>query len=556
MKKLLSVLLSSGLLCMAASASNPEITGPAEYYDINTGENLPTPLVYGGDPAILADGDTVYLYIGEDIGDGGYYNMPNYLCYSSDNLTDWKYEGIPLRAADFSWGSPNDAWASQVIKHDGKYYLYNSKNATGISVASSDSPTGPFTDARHGAKLIEPGWTKGNVSWDDIDPTVWVETDGDGTEHRYLCWGNGNVYMAELEPDMINLTDRSGDGRIDGDDINEVFIENMPTGYTEAPWLYKRGGKYYLFFAGNWREDLSYAVSDSIWGPYEYAGLVMDVGASSNTNHPAVFDFKGETYIVYHTGAQENGGGYLRSVCIDRLVFDTEGGVAQLEESSVGLDGTAVKLYAGGRQVFHNHFDNSHADADYPMGGYLSLNGDPIYDTDGQWEIVPGRIAGENHVSIQSVNKMGYYVTNQGGFVKLLHDGDATEASRGERTFIRVGADNGCTFESLSEPGKYLSLDGNGTVILDVTPTVFTVVPARTPAKVSARAENGQITVTAEGEPGVTAVIVVCGGDTFIDCRVTDGEGRLNYSFTPGKAGEYEIYCLGRTVRINFDGVK
>lgn len=25
---------------------------------------------------------------------------------------------------------------------------------------------------------------------EDIDPTVWVDTDEDGTEHRYLAWGN------------------------------------------------------------------------------------------------------------------------------------------------------------------------------------------------------------------------------------------------------------------------------------------------------------------------------------------------------------------------------
>lgn len=554
MKKLLGALLASGLLCTAASASNPEITGPAEYYDVKTGENVPIDLVYGGDPAILVDGDTVYLYIGEDTGDGGYYNMPNYLCYSSTDLTNWKYEGIPLKAADFSWGSASDAWASQVIKHNGKYYFYNSKNSTGISVAVSDSPTGPFTDARSGVKLIEPGWTRGKVGWDDIDPTVRVENDADGIEHRYLCWGNGNVYMAELNGDMVNLEDSNGDGVVNGGDITEIMINGIPTGYTEAPWLYKRGGKYYLFFASNWREDLSYAVSDNIWGPYEYAGLVMDVGASSNTNHPAVFDFKGETYIAYHTGAQENGGGYLRSVCIDRLVFDENGGVAQLEESSTGLDGTAVKLIAGGQQVFHNHFDNSHADADYPMGGYLKLNGDPLYETDGQWEIVPGKIDGVNYVSIQSVNKMGFFVTNQRGFVKLLHDDDATEASRTERTFIRAEAEGGYTFESLSEPGKYLSYDNNGYIILAEAPAVFELVPTRIRARVSAEAKDGQITVTATGEPGVTAVIIIRGDDTVIGYAATDSEGRLSYSFIPPAPGEYEIYCLGKTVKVSFGG--
>ncbi len=555
MKKVMCSLLAAGLLCTAASAANPITSGPGEVYEPNTGGNIAVDAVYCGDPAVLLDDDgTVYLYAGEDTGDGSYYYMPNYLCYSSTDLINWKYEGIPLRAADFGWGSPSDAWAAQVVKHGGKYYFYNSKNATGISVAVSDSPTGPFTDARDGVKLIEPGWTKGNVSWDDIDPTVWVENDENGIEHRYLCWGNGNVYMAELEPDMVNLTDRSGDGKIDGDDIDEVFIENIPTGYTEAPWIYKRNGLYYLFFASGWREDLSYATSDSIYGPYDYGGLVMDVGASSNTNHPAVLDFNGETYIFYHTGAQEMGGGYLRSVCVGRLIFDENGGVAQIEESSLGLDGQAVKLTIDGRQLWHSHFENSHADAEYPMAGTLKLDGDPRHETDGLWQLVPGKIPGEGHVSIQSVNKMGYFVTDFRGFPRLTHDTEGTVESRTARTFIQTLSGGGFIFESLASPGKYLSLDSHGNIVLSDEPAVFGVETARVPANISAAATDGKITVTAQGTPNIRAVITARGPAAHVGLAATDENGRLTYTFTPSVPGEYTIYCLGRTVKVGFGG--
>ena len=547
MKQVLSALAAASLLLSAAEASNPEIT----VYTDETGQEA---AVYCGDPAVLLDGDTVYLYAGHDTGDGSYYSMPDYLCYSSKDLVNWNYEGIPLRAADFAWGSPNDAWAGQVIKHGGRYYFYNSKNATGISVAVSDSPTGPFKDARDGVKLIEPSWTKGNVSWDDIDPTVWVETDGGGVEHRYLCWGNGNVYMAELEPDMINLTDRNGDGVIDGGDISEISIENMPTGYTEAPWIYKRGGRYYLFFASNWREDLSYATGDSIYGPYSYGGLVMDVGASSNTNHPAILDFKGETYIIYHTGASERGGGYLRSVCVDRLIFDENGGVAQLEESSVGLDGRAVKLISRGEALYHSHFDNSHADSEYPMAASMRLGGDPLYGTDSQWEILPGKIPGEGHVSIQSVNKMGYFITDLRGFPRLLHDGEGTEESRAAGTFVQAEADGGFTFESLASPGKYLAIDGHGRLVLSPEPAVFSLEPTRVRAEISAAVTDGKITVTARGGADAAAVITAFGPATHVGLAETDENGYLSYTLTQSAPGEYTVYCLGRTVKVNFGG--
>ena len=40
-------------------------------------------------------------------------------------MENWEYKGSVMSAKDISWRS-NDtsAWASQVIKHNGKYYLY------------------------------------------------------------------------------------------------------------------------------------------------------------------------------------------------------------------------------------------------------------------------------------------------------------------------------------------------------------------------------------------------------------------------------------------------
>ena len=86
MKKLLSVCIGVALLCSTALASNPEIT-----------ETEPGTRVYCGDPAALVEdtdgdgeGDKVYLYVGHDTGDGGYYNMPDYLCYSTTDMVNWR----------------------------------------------------------------------------------------------------------------------------------------------------------------------------------------------------------------------------------------------------------------------------------------------------------------------------------------------------------------------------------------------------------------------------------------------------------------------------------
>ena len=53
---------------------------------------------YGGDPSVLTDGDTVYLYTGHDMSSDdevsrAVYNIPEYLCYSTTDMKNWKAEG-------------------------------------------------------------------------------------------------------------------------------------------------------------------------------------------------------------------------------------------------------------------------------------------------------------------------------------------------------------------------------------------------------------------------------------------------------------------------------
>jgi arabinoxylan arabinofuranohydrolase len=98
-----------------------------------------------------------------------------------------------LRPGDFSWGA-SDAWAGHVVERDGKFYWYvpihhKSINGFAIGVAVSDSPTGPFTDARGSAIITNDMTTNVNSSYDDIDPAVFVDDDG----QAYLYWGNTSL---------------------------------------------------------------------------------------------------------------------------------------------------------------------------------------------------------------------------------------------------------------------------------------------------------------------------------------------------------------------------
>ena len=138
-------------------------------------------ILYGGDPSIMVDGDTVYAYVGNDVSTGEYYTMPQWICYSSKDLKEWKYESVIMTMQDVSWRNDDvSAWASQVARVGDKYYFFYCAEGNGsvgrgkcIGAAISDSPTGPFTDIGH--PLVRNIDTpNGPHTWEDIDPTVWA----------------------------------------------------------------------------------------------------------------------------------------------------------------------------------------------------------------------------------------------------------------------------------------------------------------------------------------------------------------------------------------------
>ena len=461
-------------------------------------------ILYGGDPAALVDGDTVYLYVGHDASSGDGYVMPDWRCYSTTDMKNFKYEGVILECADVPWADSTSAWASQVVKYKDKYYLYfcaeekTSKYGKCVGVAVSDSPTGPFKAESKpivydsDTPFVNPG--RGGAGWEDIDPTAWVET-VDGEEHRYLAWGNTNHYIAELNEDMVSIKDRNGDGKVSfaSGDIERQTIKGMPNGwyFAEAPWLYRRQdkngnyyGKYYLFYAMYWREQMAYATTDDIWNAeWDYGGLVMEPTATSNTNHMAVIDFKDKTYFVYHNGSLPWGSGFRRVVCIQELHFDEDGNIEYLQENSTGLTGTASSIAdSNGALIKHETYKNSTDDSAYPYKKVTVGTAKSSVTEDSMWEIESGKADTDNnaYVSIESYNKPGLWlqvdedmsVSMGQDYQKASSDGYTVDSKR--MTFRTLkGFDssvaNGTTFESVAYPGYYLT-SKNGELTVEKNP--------------------------------------------------------------------------------------
>ncbi|WP_420461429.1 glycoside hydrolase family 43 protein [Neolewinella sp.] len=284
---------------------------------------------FTADPAALVHDDTVFLYTGHDEAaiDGDFYRMNEWLVFSSTDMVNWTEYPVPLSVGDFAWAKA-DAWAAEVIERDGKFYWYVSVEhgtvgGKAIGVAVADRPTGPFRDALGQALITNDMTTATDISWDDIDPTVFLDDDG----QAYLFWGNTKCYFAKLKDNMTEL-----DGPI-------RVVEGLPN-FTEAPWVHKRGDWYYLSYAYQFPEKIAYAMSRSVRGPWEYRGILSELAGNSNTNHQAILEYRGKDYFIYHTGglpAPDFGGSFRRSVCIDRLHYRPDGTMRRVIMTSEGI---------------------------------------------------------------------------------------------------------------------------------------------------------------------------------------------------------------------------
>lgn len=549
MKKITAALLAAALAftpvtsnAATADAANPNLLQDAAEIQLPT-NSLGNPiggfktnaegereLMYGGDPSVLIDGDTAYLYIGHDASTADNYVMPGWDVYESTDMIHWTYDKEIMSTSGISWkNDANSAWAGQVLKHFSDdlgmdvYYFYfctwtktdSGKQSIGCAVSSTptgednilkvstidgekvveiaDTPSDRFVDL--GEPLVKGSVTTNESSaWNDIDPTGWIEMGEDGEEHRYLAWGNGKYFVCELNEDMISIKDRNGDGIIkfgtkkEADAANEdeydiieqinqttLTLPGQDAEYTEAPYLYRRQdengnyyGPYYLFYAMGWRENMAYATcTDLMKGDWTYGGKLMPPSATANTNHMAVFDFKGTTYFVYHNGVLPWGSGYRRVACVEEFTFNQDGSIDPIPETAVGISGTKVTIAdKNGKLISHENWTNTMSDNDFPYSGTKAKNVSMIStadEEDSMWSLVPGKADTENlnYVSIQSNNKPGLYLTENRTDIVLAQDSTKDEDGSVKKTmtFKTVAGLNGTgvSFESVSKPGYYLT---------------------------------------------------------------------------------------------------
>ena len=282
---------------------------------------------FTADPTARVFNGKVYLYPSHDIVPPvgqrqDWFCMADYHVFSSENLTDWTDHGVIVSQEMVPWGKPDgySMWAPDCVQKDGKYFFYfpngpKSGRGFAVGVAVGDSPEGPFE--------LEPEPIKDVMG---IDPCVLVDDDGG----QYIYWAGGPMRGARLKDNMKELA-----GPV-------TMMEGLPDGFKEGPFAFKRNGLYYLTFP--WvrqekgTETLAYATSKSPLGPWNFRGIIMAEHANRCwTNHHSLVEYKGQWYLFYHTNFFSPKDDKRRSVCIEKLAFNSDGTIQEVKPTMRGV---------------------------------------------------------------------------------------------------------------------------------------------------------------------------------------------------------------------------
>jgi len=201
------------------------------------------------DPDVLESGGRYYLYATNDA-------RRNVQVAESDDLVEWAVLDEDALPELPGWIIPGKTWAPEVTEvTPGNFVMYTtatnfSPSVQCIAVATSTSPTGPFTVQGDGM-LVCPAEEGGA-----IDASTF--RDADGTLH--LLWKNdGNCCGHDT---WLQVAPLSADGLALAGPPQRLIMQTLDWegDLVEAPTLIERDGVFHLFYSANFYGDESYAV--------------------------------------------------------------------------------------------------------------------------------------------------------------------------------------------------------------------------------------------------------------------------------------------------------
>ena len=315
--------------------------------------------IYTADPSAHVFNGKIYIYPSHDIDAGeafddlgSHFAMEDYHILSMENIDSVAVDnGLALHVDDVSWAE-RQMWAPDAAEKNGTYYLFfPAKGYDGIfriGVATSSSPTGPFT--------AQPEAIKGSFS---IDPAVFK--DDDGTYYMYFggLWGgqlqrwrtgtfNANQpesptaflpaddepallpFVAKLTDDLLEFAEKPKEIEIVDENGKLLLAGDNERRFFEASWMHKYKGKYYFSYSTGDTHFICYAMGDSPYGPFTYKGKILNPVVGW-TSHHSVCEIEGKWYLFYHDSSLSKGITHLRSVKLTEITYNEDGTIDTID---------------------------------------------------------------------------------------------------------------------------------------------------------------------------------------------------------------------------------
>jgi hypothetical protein len=339
----------------------PEETIDEINFDDLNSRAISKPLVkhiYTADPSAHVFNGKIYIYPSHDIESnvpfddlGSHFAMEDYHVISMDSpLSEAVDNGVALHIRDVPWAK-QQMWAPDATEKNGTYYLFfpakDQEDIFRIGVATSSTPVGPF--------LAQPKAMKDSFS---IDPAVFKDEDGSYYLYFGGIWGgqlqrwrsgefnnegDGPLVhlpeddapalcpqVARLKDDLLEIDEAPKDVLITDEAGNPLLAGDHDRRFFEASWMHKYKGKYYFSYSTGDTHFICYAIGDSPYGPFIYAGIILNPVVGW-TSHHSICEFEGKPYLFYHDSSLSKGVTHLRSVKLAELEYEADGKIKTID---------------------------------------------------------------------------------------------------------------------------------------------------------------------------------------------------------------------------------
>jgi len=184
-----------------------------------------------------------------------------------------------------------------------------------------------------------------------IDPAVFSDTDGEAYLYigglwggQLQCWqepgkfndkmsgpqepsGKGvkalNPRVAKLTEDMHNIAETPRELILLDEQGQPIMADDHDKRFFEAAWMHKYNGKYYFSYSTGDTHYLVYAIGDTPYGPFKYAGRILEPVKGWTTHH-SIVEFE-KRWFLFHHDVSISGKNHLRCVKTKEIFYDEHG---------------------------------------------------------------------------------------------------------------------------------------------------------------------------------------------------------------------------------------